>query len=73
VFDFLGYRFTIESLRLLCLTIQRFQANLARLYERGASCQPPIGQYSNNWKRWACSGGVIFHTVLQNFDLPELV
>ena len=71
-FDFLGYRITKNGLRLAILTIQCFQAKLAQLYEQGAD-NVRIEQYSKNWGCWACSGGIIFHSAVQNLYLPDLV
>jgi GTP1/Obg family GTP-binding protein len=56
-FDFLGYRFTRNGLRLACSTIQRFQAKLTQLYEQGTSTAR-IEQYRKNWLCWAASGGL---------------
>lgn len=69
-FDFLGYRFTKNGLRLAMLTIQRFQSKLTQLYEQGAS-NARIEQYRKNWRRWAYSGDLNLHTTAQSLYLPS--
>jgi len=56
-FDFLGYRFVAEGLRLAAQTKQRFVERATRLYERGAAAGR-IGEYVRHWLRWVRSGGL---------------
>ena len=58
-FDFLGYRFSRQPLRLAALTVARFNARYHRLYERqqnGANGAAVLGDYVIHWRRWAAAG-----------------
>lgn len=58
-FDFLGYRFSHQPLRLATKTVQRFGARLHRLLEqqqtapKGAAV---LGDYVTRWLRWTQAG-----------------
>jgi hypothetical protein len=54
-FDFLGYRFVAEGLRLAAQTKQRFVERATRLYEQGAAASR-IGEYVRHWLTWVRSG-----------------
>ena len=54
-FDFLGYRFVAEGLRLAVQTKQRFVERATRLYEQGAAASR-IGEYVRHWLTWVRSG-----------------
>lgn len=54
-FDFLGYHFSPGGLKLAPLTIERYKARLARLYEQGAD-ETRLGLYARRWMRWANAG-----------------
>jgi len=56
-FDFLGYRFVAEGLRLAAQTKQRFVERATRLYEQGAAASR-IGEYVRHWLTWVRSGGL---------------
>ena len=54
-FDFLGYRFVAEGLRLAAQTKQRLVERATRLYEQGAAASR-IGEYVRHWLTWVRSG-----------------
>ncbi len=54
-FDFLGYRFVAEGLRLAAQTKQQFVERATRLYEQGAAASR-IGEYVRHWLTWVRSG-----------------
>ena len=54
-FDYLGYRFVAEGLRLAAQTKQRFVERATRLYEQGAAANR-IGEYVRHWLTWVRSG-----------------
>ena len=54
-FDFLGYHMTHESLSVAAVTVRKFVARMARLYEQGAS-DARIGNYVRRWYGWVNSG-----------------
>ncbi len=56
-FDFLGYRFVAEGLRLAAQTKQRFVERATRLYEQGAAAGR-IGEYVRHWLTWVRAGGL---------------
>ena len=51
-FDFLGYHFTRQDLRLSLITLQRARDKLRQLYEQGASKQR-LAHYLRQFWRWA--------------------
>ena len=58
-FDFLGYRFSCQPLRLAAVTVERFKARVHRLYEQ-QQLRPDqgamLGDYVTRWRRWAAAG-----------------
>jgi RNA-directed DNA polymerase len=56
-FDFLGYRFAADGLRLAAQTKERFVERINRLYEQGAATGS-IGRYVGRWMIWVRSGGL---------------
>ncbi len=66
-FDFLGYWFGSEGVRVAMRTVERLAERLNRIYEQGAEeCR--IGEYVRRWwvRRWWVRGGL-------DFSLGELV
>ena len=57
-FDFLGYRFVAEGLRLAAQTKQRFVERTTRLYEQGAAASR-IREYVRHWLTWVRSGCLV--------------
>jgi RNA-directed DNA polymerase len=57
-FDFLGYRFEADGLRLAAQTKQRFVERATRLYEQGAA-PSRIGVYVRHWLTWVRAGGLV--------------
>jgi len=59
-FDFLGYRFSRQPLRLAQVTVARFKARLHRLYEQQQKAPEMgadlLGEYVTRWRRWARAG-----------------
>jgi RNA-directed DNA polymerase len=59
-FDFLGYHFTREGLRVAKQTIENFIEKASRLYEQERSTPPgasPLEMYASRWLR-RCMGGL---------------
>ena len=77
-FDFLGYRFVAEGLRLATQSKQRFVERATRLYEQGAAASR-IGEYVRHWLTWVRSGGLehvwdeLLVGVMRSYDFPGLV
>ena len=77
-FDFLGYRFVAQGLRLGAKTKQRFVERATRLYERGAAASR-IGEYVRHWLTWVRSGGLehvgdeLLVGVMRGFDVVVMV
>ncbi len=58
-FDFLGYHFSRDGLRVAKATIQRFVERASRLYEQkrvGAGAPDALGMYVRRWVRWVWAG-----------------
>lgn len=58
-FDFLGYRFSRQPLRLAAVTVERFKARYHRLYEQQQAAPEGaavLGDYVARWRRWAVAG-----------------
>ncbi len=58
-FDFLGYHFNPEGLRVAKATIEKFLVRTSRLYEQervGAVAPDALGMYMRRWMRWVRSG-----------------
>ena len=59
-FDFLGYHFSRQPLRLACITVWRFKARLRQLYEQQQTAPDQgaavLGNYVTRWRRWATAG-----------------
>ena len=58
-FDFLGYHFRPEALRVATATIRKFVERAARLYEQERGDQTgtgALGQYVRRWGIWVRSG-----------------
>ena len=59
-FDFLGYRFSRQPLRMAAVTVERFKARYHRLYEQQKTAPDMgaavLGDYVTRWRRWAASG-----------------
>jgi len=53
-FDFLGYHINATTLHPATTTVQKYWANISRLYEQGVS-QKRIEQYRRRWMGW-CTG-----------------
>ncbi len=54
-FDFLGYRFGPDGVRVAEATVGRFAERVSRLYERGAD-GVRIGEYARRWGAWVRAG-----------------
>ncbi len=54
-FDFLGYRFGPDGVRVAEGTVGRFAERVSRLYERGAD-GVRIGEYARRWGAWVRAG-----------------
>ena len=64
-FDFLGYHFSRDGLKVAKATIQRFVERAARLYEQermGAGAPDALGMYVRRWNGWV-GGGLVDLTV----------
>lgn len=58
-FDFLGYHFSSQSLRVADITWSKFVARLHQLYEQERTSQDIdvlLGVYVRRWQRWASAG-----------------
>ena len=58
-FDFLGYHFSVQGLRIANITWSKFVARLHRLYEQkkaSADCDAVLGEYVYRWIQWANAG-----------------
>ncbi len=59
-FDFLGYRFSHQPLRLAAVTVERFKARYHRLYEQQKTAPDKgtdiLRDYVTRWRRWAVAG-----------------
>ncbi len=58
-FDFLGYHFSRDGLKVAKATIQRFVERAARLYEQermGAGAPDALGKYVRRWVSWTRAG-----------------
>jgi RNA-directed DNA polymerase len=77
-FDFLGYRFVAEGVRLAAQTKQRFVERATRLYEQGAAASR-IGEYVRHWLTWVRSGclehvwGELLVGIMRSSDVLVLV
>ena len=67
-FDFLGYHFSRESLRMAAITVRKHLERLQRLYEQQKAKKATdeqvalvLAEYVKRWRRWCLSG-------LQGFD-----
>ena len=54
-FDFLGYRFSKDGLKIAHTTCQKMVQRVVQLYEQGADTIR-IGQYLQHWHRWVHAG-----------------
>ena len=57
-FDFLGYRFSPDGLRVATKTLANFVARMRQLYEHepGKSLSARLGAYVRRWVRWVKAG-----------------
>ncbi len=77
-FDFLGYRFGSDALKLVEATVEKFVEQATRLYEQGRRerCKAPLlGQYVRRWLGWADGGmtAVRLNGVTPTANIPPMV
>ena len=71
-FDFLGYSFNPEGLKIANITWKKFVARLHRLYEQkkvSTDCDVILGGYVRRWQRWT-SAGLDFKKQVKNKYWP---